>query len=171
MTGAARGGARPRLDRRAALALLALTPLSGCMVGGLRPPIRHRFRAVEITADALAADLDTTERTRLLATLRLSAADTFRHFLVPGDPSLPRLEIALVSLTLAPAPATPDTRDRLVAEWSLAPSTGGRGPRTTVYATREPHRAGGEISETRLDRLDMLCGRLWDTIWDDLRRS
>ena len=166
-------GARPLVDRRAALALLVLGPLPGCMVGGLRPPIRQRFRAVEITADALAADIDAPERARLLAPLRLSAADTFRHVLVPGDPSLPRLDIALVSLTLAPAtaPVPSDARDRLVAEWSLAPATGGRGPRSTVYATREPHRVGGEITETRLDRLDLLCGRLWDTLWDDLRRS
>lgn len=164
------GGAPPRLDRRAALALLALAPLSGCMVGGLRPPIRRRFAAVEIHDETLAADLAPAERAHLLATLRLSAADTFRNHLAPGDPSLPRLDVALVSLTLAPTTA-PDTRDRLVAEWSLAPAAGGRGPVSTVYATREPHRVGGTLTETRTERLDMLCGRLWDTLWDDLRRS
>ena len=164
--------ARPLIDRRAALALFALASLSGCMVGGLRPPIRQRFRAVEISADTLAADLEAPERARLLATLRHSVADTFRRELAPGDPSLPRLDVALVALTFAPVVATADPlRDRLVAEWSLAPAAGGRGPVSTIYATREPDRVGGALTETRADRLDMLCGRLWDTLWDDLRRS
>ena len=166
-------GARPLVDRRVALALLFLAPLPGCMVGGLRPPIRQRFASVEIHDADLVADLAPAERARLLATLRLSAADTFRNHLRPGDPSLPRLDVALVSLTLAPATAADpsEARDRLVAEWSLAPAAGGRGPVNTVYATREPHSVGGALTETRPDRLDMLCGRLWDATWDDLRRS
>lgn len=148
------------------------------MVGGLRPAITHRFAAVEISGDALVADLDAGERDHLLSTLRLSAADVFRNFLRPGDPDLPRLEITPVSLTLAADPeptptfGTPrPTRDRIVAEWSIVPARGGRGPRVTTYADRPAHRPGEPVTDTRRDRLDLLCGRFWDALWDELRRT
>lgn len=169
--------ARP-LERRTMLALALASLASGCMVGGLRPPIRQRFRDVVISADALAAALDAADRTHLETTLRLSAADVFRNELRPGDPALPRLDVVLISLTLAetsaPVPAlgpAEPARDRLVAEWSLAPAAGGRGPRATVWADRAAHRPGEPIIDPRRDRLDLLCGRLWDAIWNDLRRS
>ncbi len=167
-----------RLDRRHVLALGLSGLVTGCMVGGLRPPIPHRFAAVETTGDALVADLDREERDHLLSTLRVSAADEFRNVLRPGDPSLPRLEVSLVSLTLASGAAPSTTfgtirpaHDQIVAEWSIVPARGGRGPRFTTYADRPAHRPGEAVTDTRRDRLDLLCGRLWGALWDELRRT
>lgn len=167
-------------DRRGVLAGLLALPLAGCMVGGLRPMIVDRFREVAIDADGLAGSFDEADRRRFAATARIVVDDVFARAVEAGNPSLPRLEIALVTLRLAERPAPvasgpfrPEpAKDVAIAEWHVAPAAGGRGPlrRTQVERVLDLD-AAGRFRDEHGDRVDMLAARLIDRIWDDLRHG
>lgn len=149
--------------RRAFLALLGVTPLAGCIVGGHPPLPFERVRAIDVDTAPLAARGLPTWAGKITAALRPALARAFADALAPNDSKAPAIRVVVERVWLAAAPVDLElvrdgtVRDEMVGRL-LVPATAGLPAfDRPIRALRSPTDAGPwylpDIDDRRLDAL------------------